>query len=182
MSATTWDGYAVDLVSPIKYVATAMETARIDGAPVSLATMAAAYRHPNTSDLARLRRHHDLATNEAAVEFLLRQAIAALDGRVELVDGGYRLAEPLDDMRYPDGVGADGKRITPYVAPVPVRSDGSTRFHGAFDPLVDGPFAINIRKANARDVPVRRARVVDDQDRRGAGRQHEADQQRPSGV
>lgn len=101
--------YPLDFVSVLRHVATQMEEARVGARAVSIDDMAASYQHPNLADLVRVRRVHGLAGDDEARRFLVERAIQSMDGRVEEVDGGYRLAKPLASIRYPADSGMAGK-------------------------------------------------------------------------
>jgi DNA-binding MarR family transcriptional regulator len=136
--------YALDFGSVIRYVATRMEMARSEDRAISVEAMADGYRHPVSGDLSRVRRHHELDSDQAAIRFLVEQAIDSLDFRVETVDGGYRLTKELAGMKYPPDSGLKGRRI------VPTAPDPHARFGAPFDPM-SGRFSDNIR-STARDT------------------------------
>jgi hypothetical protein len=99
------NGYALNLLSPVRHVATEME--RAAPAALSVADMAAGYQHSIPGDLSRVRQHEHCATDEEAGVWLIKHAVEALTFRgktgqrqVEQVDGGYRLTVPFEDLRY----------------------------------------------------------------------------------
>lgn len=93
------NGYALDLLSPVRHVATELD--RAAGAALSVAEMAATYTHPNPGDLARVRLHEGCASDDAAVRWLIDRAIAALGKQVTSDDNhGYVLTRPFDKLRY----------------------------------------------------------------------------------
>jgi transposase-like protein len=104
--------------------------------------MASAYDHPVPGDLSRVKRHHHLATNEAATWFLVERAVEDLGDRVEHAPGGYRLARPLAGMRYPPHSGRGQ-----IVANEP---DAHARYGDPFNPM-SGRFSDNIRRNTGKD-------------------------------
>lgn len=93
------DGYAADLVTPVRHVATELDRA----APAALpfGDLVASYRHPIPADLTRIKQHEGVKTEEEAVEFLIRQAVHALGGQVGASsDGSLRLTKPFEQLRY----------------------------------------------------------------------------------
>jgi hypothetical protein len=94
-------GYVLDIVSPVRHVATALSSE--DGAPsgaLSVADMAATYRHPNTADLSRVRQNENCATDSEAVTWLIQAAIVKLSNQVSgNGDGRYHLTKRFDELR-----------------------------------------------------------------------------------
>jgi hypothetical protein len=94
-------GYVLDIVSPVRHVATALSSE--DGAPsgaLSIADMAATYRHPNTADLSRVRQNENCVTDSEAVTWLIQAAIAKLGNQVSgNGDGRYHLTKRFDELR-----------------------------------------------------------------------------------
>lgn len=96
------NGYPLDLLSPVRHVATELD--RVAPAALSVSDMVDSYQHPNTGDLARVRREQGLSGNTEAESWLIGQAIAELGKQVE-PDGadGYRLMRDFEKIRYPGG-------------------------------------------------------------------------------
>ena len=92
------DGYALDLATPVRHVATELD--RAAPAALSLGQLAATYRHPIPADLTRIRQHEGVKTSDDAVALLIRRAVEALDGQLVSSDEGLRLAKPFDKLRY----------------------------------------------------------------------------------
>lgn len=134
------NGYALDLLSPIRHVATEMDGAA--PAALSIEEMAVTYRHPNPADFARVRMHEGCATDDEATIWLIRQAVAALrqrgkSGKAQIVGdarSGYRFAEGItfEDLRY------DRKKLER-------ERDDHTRLGDPFNPM-SGVFSENIRR------------------------------------
>jgi ParB-like chromosome segregation protein Spo0J len=105
---STGDGYALDIVTPVRHVATALDGAA--PAALSVADLAATYTHPIPADLTRVKLHEGRATDAEAVEFLIERALAALKHRGKSSrakpqinsdsSGGYSLAVPFDALEY----------------------------------------------------------------------------------
>jgi len=103
-------GYKLDLLSPVRHVATEMEKAA--PAALSIEEMAATYRHPNPGDLTRVKMHEGRANDSEATTWLIHKAIDALrtrgqsgKGQAQIVGdtrSGYRFAASVtfDDLRY----------------------------------------------------------------------------------
>jgi len=98
---TPGDGYALDLLSPVRHVATEMERAGPDGPALTIEAMAATYEHTIVGDLARIRQHEGAGSDYEARLWLIRKAVSEL-GRQVAPDGngGYLLAKPFDGLRY----------------------------------------------------------------------------------
>lgn len=98
---TERDGYALDLLSPVRHVATEMERAGLDGPAPTVEAMAATYEHTIRGDLARIREHEGATTDYEARLWLVRRAVQEL-GKQVASDGnsGFRLAKPFDELRY----------------------------------------------------------------------------------
>jgi ParB-like chromosome segregation protein Spo0J len=127
----------VDLISPVRHVATEME--RAGHTALSIDELVAGYDHPNSGDIGRVRNQEHLQTNRQATEWIIRKALSEIKSSVEEVDGGYRLTKSLDEIRYPKGRKLN--RVQP-----------RERFEDSFDPL-RGKFSVDIRdpKLLARD-------------------------------
>src|SRR6516225_567408 len=94
-------GYALDLLSPVRHVATEMERADLDGPAPTVETMTATYEHTNTGDLARIQQHEGAGSDYEARLWLIRRAVTELGKQVTADDdGGLRLAKPFDNLRY----------------------------------------------------------------------------------
>jgi ParB-like chromosome segregation protein Spo0J len=133
------NGYALDMLSPVRHVATEMDWAA--PAALSIEEMAANYRHPNPGDLARVRQHEGCANDDAAVVWLIRHAVEAISYRgktdqskpqLDQMDGRYWLVMPFDELRY------EGKKIER-------ARDDHARLGDPFNPM-SGVFAENIRR------------------------------------
>lgn len=99
-------GYKLDLLSPVRHVATEMD--RAAPAALSMEDLAASYRHPNPGDLARVKLHEGRANDAEATVWLIHKAVAALrqrgrTGQTQILGdarSGYRLAVPFEELRY----------------------------------------------------------------------------------
>jgi len=138
-------GYPLDLTTPVRHVAT--EMGRVAPAALSIKEMAATYRHPNPSDLSRVRAQEDCASDDEAVEWLLARAIKAITRRgkageiqVEQNGSGYHLADGVsfDDLIY------NRKKINR------IRDDHAY-LRDAFNPM-SGDFSENIRSFSDKDL------------------------------
>jgi len=94
------DGYALDLLSPVRHVATEMERAASSGAAPTLEAMTATYEHTIGGDLARIREHEGVGSDYEARLWLIGRAVSELGHQVTFTDGGYRLARPFDNLKY----------------------------------------------------------------------------------
>lgn len=93
------DGYALDLATPVRHVAT--ELGRVAPATLPFGELVVSYRLSNPGDLSRIMRHEGAKNNDEAVAWLIRRAVQALGVQVETAsDGGLRLAKPFDELRY----------------------------------------------------------------------------------
>ena len=136
------NGYALDLLSPVRHVATEMD--RVAPAALSIEDMAVSYRHPNPADFARVRLHEQCTSDDEAVAWLIRRAVQAITRRgksgqvqVEEHDGGYRLVVPFDDLRY------DGGKLQRE------RNDHA-QLRDPFNPM-SGRFSENVRRDTRKD-------------------------------
>lgn len=127
------EGYALDLHTAVRHVATAMDTA---GGWVSIAVMAATYAGASAGDLSRVRLHHRLKTDSEAIEFLVRSAVGELGDQVEGDGDNCRLAVSFGDLRY------DGR-------PVHREHDPYKRLGDLFNPMLHGNLSDDIRSAAA---------------------------------
>jgi len=92
-------GYALDLMSAVRHVATELD--RAPSGALSIDDMAATYHHPVPSDLSRIRQHENAANEHEAVRVLIAKAIMALKTQVEENGNGtYHLTRPFDELRY----------------------------------------------------------------------------------
>jgi ParB-like chromosome segregation protein Spo0J len=128
--------YPLDLVSPVRHVATELGRAAPAALPVS--ELAAGYQHPNTGDLARVRSQEGCASNTEAEAWLIDRAIAELGSQVEMNGSGYRLTRDVDKVRYP------GKKL------LHLYDDPYAQFRAPFDPMT-GRFSDNIRRNTGKD-------------------------------
>jgi ParB-like chromosome segregation protein Spo0J len=135
------NGYALDMLSPVRHVATEMDGAA--PAALSIEELATGYRHPNPGDLARVRRHEDCGSDDEATAWLIRRAVEAISYRgktdqskrqVEQVDGGYRLADGIkfEDLLY------QGRKLQR-------ARDDHARLGDPFNPM-SGVFSEDIRR------------------------------------
>jgi ParB-like chromosome segregation protein Spo0J len=94
-------GYALDLTSPIRHVATELD--RADKA-LSIGELADTYHHPNHADIVRIQQHEGCETEHDAVLWLMNRAIEKIEYRgktsrstVQIVadNGGFRLADGM---------------------------------------------------------------------------------------
>ena len=102
------NGYALNLLSPIRHVATEMD--RAAGAALSIDEMATTYQHSTPGDLARIKLHEGCTTDDEATIWLIRKAVAAVRNRgksgpaqiVGNAKSGYHFAEGItfEDLRY----------------------------------------------------------------------------------
>jgi hypothetical protein len=103
------NGYALDLSSPVRHVATEMD--RAAGAALSISELAASYRHAIPGDLARIKLHEGSANDDEATAWLIGRAVKEITyqgkttrSRVQVIANGdgYRLADGVtfDDLRY----------------------------------------------------------------------------------
>ena len=106
---TDGDGYALDLLSPVRHVATEMERAGSAGPAPTVAAMAATYEHTIAGDLARIRQHENVVSDYEARLWLIRRAVAELGIQVTPDGDGYRLGRPFDDLKY------KGRKVRPAV-------------------------------------------------------------------
>lgn len=132
--------YALDVHTPVRHVANALE--RAGDTALSVPQIAATYSHPNTGDVSRVRQHENCSDESEVNEWLIGQALNELrrrgnNGKVQLVeDGGlWRFAYGItfDDLRY------DGKKIARIV-------DEYERLGDPFDKMT-GAFSDDVRSA-----------------------------------
>lgn len=132
------DGYALNMLTPVRHVATELDKA----APVGLSVgqLAGTYTHSIPGDLSRVRRHEGCGTDEDAVLLLIQRAIEALGRQVASDgDGGYVLARPFDKLRY------ERKSLHR------IRDDHAL-LRDPFNPMIDGNFSENIRSFTSGDL------------------------------
>lgn len=89
--------YALDLASPVSFVATALEAAA--PAAVSLAELVRDYHHVSSSDYVRIMAHEDCATEAEAKRWLIRAAVAELGRHVAAEGDEFRLVSDFDEIR-----------------------------------------------------------------------------------
>ena len=93
-------GYALDLLTPVRYVVTTLEGAA--PAALTVGDMAAGYEHSVRADYSRIRKHENCANDGEARRWLLRRAVTELGKQVEGDDEtGWKLAVPFDNLKYP---------------------------------------------------------------------------------
>src|SRR5262245_45938335 len=132
-------GYPVNKTAPLSYVATMLERARVQGAPVPWDQIRRDYPfHHIPTDLGRVRAAEGLQTDEEAVTWLLDGARAYLAPDIVQQDSGLLLARPLDQLR-----GPEGEPIHPF-------NDHIERLDGLFSPLTGGEFSQQTRKKKIR--------------------------------
>lgn len=104
---TKRDGYALNLHTPVRHVATELD--RAAPAALSIAELAASYSHSNPGDLARIKLHEHRGSDDEAITYLIERATGALAyqgktkrSRQQLVSNGdgWRLAIPFEELRY----------------------------------------------------------------------------------
>jgi ParB-like chromosome segregation protein Spo0J len=126
-------GYILDMMTPVRHVASMMEGAL---EPPTITDLALAYTHPNPADLDRVKRNEGIETDWEAKCFLMKKAIGDLGKGVESLGGDhYRLTMEFNKLRY------GRKKIHREIA-----SDRPD----PFDPMV-GNLAKNIRAPNSKD-------------------------------
>ena len=97
---TASDGYALDLLSPVRHVATEMERAGSDGPALTIWALAASYQHTTEGDLARICEDEGAANNHEARLWLIDRAVTELGGQVKSDGEGFRLAKPFEELKY----------------------------------------------------------------------------------
>lgn len=141
-------GYALDLLTPIRFVASELETATSSGVAVSVSDLALNYdQYVTVQDLDRIRTHElrgDGSNHEACV-WLVGEALRELGEQVRQVPGGWQLAVPFDDVRH------EGRPINRYGGSIVP----SWTEHGLFDPMTGGSFTEDVRTniGRSRDRP-----------------------------
>lgn len=127
-------GYALTFIDVIRHIVT-----RLDGAApaaLSISDLASDYKH-YSSDLHRVKLHHDLVTDADANRFLIECGIDSLKDELVAENGGYKLAKPVDKIRY------EGR-------PVQVIVNPHEKLRDPFDPM-SGTFHENIRHITDKD-------------------------------
>jgi hypothetical protein len=128
--------YALDFVSVVRHVATAMEG--VAPAALSIGEMAATYVHVIPGDLTRVKHHHGLETNDEAIRFLVERAVQTLGKQAESDgNGGFRLTRPFDELRY------KRKKLAR-------AHDPHAQLRDPFNPM-SGAFSDNVRKVGDLD-------------------------------
>lgn len=137
MTPSSDNGYALDLLSAVRHVATKLEEARPSGRALPVEELVD-YQASN-GDLSRIKLHEvgEDASDVEATRWLIEKAIAELDGRLEEVDGSYSLKRPLEEIRY------RRKKLHPIV-------NEHAQLRNPFDPL-SGEFSENIRRVSGKD-------------------------------
>jgi len=92
-------GYALDLTTPVRFVATELEKAGPAGPAPTVQAMTAAYRHL-PGDLNRVMIHEGAASEYDARRWLIRRALAELGDQVAEDGDGWRLAVPFEALRF----------------------------------------------------------------------------------
>jgi hypothetical protein len=91
--------FPLDLLSPVRHVATELD--RVSPEALSISQMAATYQHPNTGDLARVKRQHRYTGNGEAQIWLIGQAVKELGEQIASDgNGGFLLVREFDRLRY----------------------------------------------------------------------------------
>lgn len=144
-TATKERAYAVDLGSPVHYVAVALDTAA--PAAVSERTLLSGYRHGLTADLGRVRHHEDGVNSDSeANAWMVREAIRLLGKQnIHISEGenGERLVGFVEGRGF-DNLRWNGKKLTrPEPDPHAILGD-------AFNPM-SGKFSENIRRFTGKD-------------------------------
>jgi ParB-like chromosome segregation protein Spo0J len=140
------NGYALDLSSPVRHVATEMD--RAAPASLSIEELAEGYRHVNPGDLARIKEHEGCATDQDAIVWLIGRAVEEITyqgrttrSRVQVVANGHgwRLADGVtfEDLLY------QGRKLhRAYDAHVQLRDP--------FNPM-SGRWSANVRRNTGKD-------------------------------
>ena len=98
--------YALDMSSPVRYVATRLEEAGKRG--MSVFELADGYRHPRFGDITRVKRFHGCVTDSEAVRHLMDRAVWSFGDGLEMSPDSYqlktggarvRLAVPFEQLR-----------------------------------------------------------------------------------
>jgi ParB-like chromosome segregation protein Spo0J len=89
--------YALDFLSVLRYVVTQLYYA---AEPPGVEEMATAWMPVVTSDLSRVRGVEGFDSDTEAKRFLIRCALDELKDQVVSENGGYRLAVPVEKLRY----------------------------------------------------------------------------------
>jgi len=132
--------YALDLASPVSFVATALEAAA--PAAVSLSDLARSYQHINSSDYHRIKIHEGCANDVEAKRWLVRAAVAELGKHVATDGDEYTLVSPFDKIR------VDRRRIYRYVESDP-EVDQPRAIKAAYYKLKEA-LPVTIKEVNAR--------------------------------
>ncbi len=100
----TTSGYALDLLTPVRYVATALDG--VSPEALSVAELADGYTHFNPGDISRVKEHEH--RDDVSV-FLVEAALKALGSQVSSdEDGRWRLAKPFGELKHL------GRKVRPY--------------------------------------------------------------------
>jgi hypothetical protein len=137
-------GYALDMTSPVRHVATELDRAE---RALSIGELADTYHHPNPADLVRVRQHQGCETDHDAVLWLMEQAIAKIErrgkeGQQQIVadNGGFKFADGVtfEKLRY------NGKALHR-------ERDDHVQFRDPFNPM-SGRFSENVRRNTGKDT------------------------------
>ena len=100
MPTSSHRDYALDLLGPVRHVATKLEEARPSGRALPVSELAEGLR-PITGDLHRIKLLEGARSDTEAIAWLARTAAEELVGHgVERDNGGYRLPKPLERVRW----------------------------------------------------------------------------------
>lgn len=113
MSVETAPG--TDMWSPIRYVVTALEDARLEGRAVPLEELTTHYEHSVSGDLSRFRKFSKADDDRTALRWVIQEAIFRLGSDVITVADGFTLAKPMASIRY------QRKRLVPLRPPSQAR-------------------------------------------------------------
>jgi hypothetical protein len=89
-----------DMLSPVRYVATMLEDARLSGRAVSLSELTASYEHGISGDLSRFRTAFAVDNDQEAMRCVIALAVRLLGKHVVGDEEGYRLTKPMSAFYY----------------------------------------------------------------------------------
>lgn len=136
------NGYALDLLSAARHVATELE--RAAPAALSVSALAAGYRHPNPGDISRVKQHEGCPTDDDARDWIIQKSLDVLRRRkasrdaVEEKGGSYRLVTKFEDLEWVRGRKLHRDR------------NDHVKLRDPFNPM-SGEFAENIRRLRNDD-------------------------------
>lgn len=134
--------YALDLLSPSRYVATALD--RANGTALSERGLVANYRHGLSADLSRVKRNEEgIETDAQATAWVIRQAIDGLAKYLRIEPAG-------DDRMIGFAEGKDFHSLRYKGRKLHINWDENEQLGDAFNPM-SGKFSDGIRKSNGRD-------------------------------